>query len=178
MTEKMFADEISAPPRRGAAALLSMITTGWALTGALMFCLLVAMSLVSIVGRKLFSAPVVGDIELLMMGSAVASAAFLPLCEMDDNHVRVDALTSWMSVRGRAVLDASSHALLFLASALITWRTGLYALEMRENTEVSTLLLVPLWIPVVLLVPSLVLLTLAALYRMTISAGVALGVQP
>lgn len=178
MNDLLSADDTSALPRRGAAGLLSAITTGWALTGALLFCLLVSMSLVSIVGRKLFSAPVVGDIELLMMGAAIASASFLPLCEMEDNHVRVDALTSWMSVRGRAVLDVISHALLFLASALITWRTGLYGIEMRENTEVSTLLLVPLWIPVVLLVPSLVLLSLAALYRMKVSALMALGVRP
>jgi len=177
MTEKIFAAERPSPQRRGAVALLSDITTGWALSGALVFCLLVAMSLVSIVGRKLFAAPVVGDIELLMMGCAVASASFLPLCEMEDNHVRVDALTSWMGVRGRAVLDAISHTLLFLASALITWRTGLYVLEMQENTEVSTLLQVPLWIPVLLIVPSLLLLTLAALYRTTVSAGLALGVR-
>nr|WP_319563661.1 TRAP transporter small permease [uncultured Rhodoferax sp.] len=178
MTEQMFTAENAVPPRRGAAGLLFAVTTGWALAGALVFCVLVAMSLISIVGRKLIATPVVGDIELLMMGCAVASASFLPLCEMEDNHVRVDALTSWMGVRGRAVLDAISHTLLFLASALITWRTGLYVLEMQENTEVSTLLQVPLWIPVLLIVPSLLLLTLAALYRMTVSAGLAQGVRP
>jgi TRAP-type C4-dicarboxylate transport system permease small subunit len=61
------------------------------------------------------------------------------------------------------------------ASALITWRTVLYTLETHENMEVSTLLLVPLWQPVMLLVPSFALLTLAALYRLTVSTQQALG---
>jgi TRAP-type C4-dicarboxylate transport system permease small subunit len=113
--------------------------------------------------------------ELLQMGAAVASATFLPLCEMDDHHIKVDALTTWMSARGRAALDTLAHALLLVVAVLLTWRTGLYTAEAKENMEVSTLLLVPLWWPVVLLVPSFVLLALAALHRCVVSLRVALG---
>ena len=80
-----------------------------------------------------------------------------------------------LSERGRAWLDVLAHGLLTLASATIAWRTVLYTLEAHENMEVSTLLLVPLWQPVMLLVPSFVLLTLTALYRMTISLNIATG---
>lgn len=163
------------PQRSGLAALLDRLVTGWALLGGLVFVALVGMSIVSIVGRKLFAHPIEGDMELLMMGAAVGSAAFLPLCEMHDHHIKVDALTTWMSVRGRAWLDTLAHALLMGASAVLTWRTALYVIEAHENTEVSTLLLVPLWQPVVLLVPSFVLLTLAAGYRVSVSLATALG---
>ena len=47
-----------------------------------------------------------------------------------------------------------------------------------RSTEVSTLLLVPLWIPVALLVPSFVLLALAALHRTMLSFNTACGVRP
>jgi len=164
-----------APRKRGLAGLLETIVTWWSLAGGMVFVALVIMSIVSIVGRKLFSAPIEGDMELLQMGAAVGSAAFLPLCEMHDNHIKVDALTTWMGERGRATLDVVAHALLLIASIALVWRTGLYVEESKENMEVSTLLLVPLWQPVLLLVPSFVLLALAALYRTLVSLKTAVG---
>ena len=169
-------DSVVKPERKGLALQLDRVVTWWALSGGFVFIALVAMSIVSIVGRKLFSAPIEGDMELLMMGAAVGSAAFLPACEMHDHHIKVDALTTWMSVQARAALDAMAHALLMLASSVITWRTALYAVECYENTEVSALLLIPLWQPVVLLVPSFALLAAAALYRVLVSVQQTRGV--
>jgi TRAP-type C4-dicarboxylate transport system permease small subunit len=163
--------------RHGAAAVLETIATWWSLGGGLVFVAIVLMSIVSIVGRKLFAAPIEGDMEMLMMGAAVGSAAFLPICEIEDHHIKVDALTTWLSARARATLDVVGHGLLACASALITWRTVLYTFEAHENMEVSTLLLVPLWQPVLLLVPSFALLALAAVYRMTVSLNIATGVS-
>ena len=167
--------EVPLSRRHGAAAVLETVATWWSLGGGLVFVAIVLMSIVSIVGRKLFATPIEGDMEMLMMGAAIGSAAFLPVCEMDDHHIKVDALTTWMSTRARAVLDVFGHGLLAGASALIAWRTVLYTFEAHENMEVSTLLLVPLWQPVMLLVPSFVLLTLTAIYRMTVSLNIATG---
>ena len=47
-----------------------------AIFGGLTFSALVAMSIVSIVGRKLISTPVPGDVEVLQMTAAFASASF------------------------------------------------------------------------------------------------------
>lgn len=176
MAELVPDDMASAAPRRtGLAALLETVIGWWAIAGGMVFVALVIMSIVSIVGRKLFSHPIEGDMELLMMGAAIGSAAFLPVCEFEDHHIKVDALTTWMSERGRAALDTLAHALLAGASALITWRSALYVEECYENMEVSTLLLVPIWQPVLLLVPSFVLLTVAALYRTFVSLNIATG---
>lgn len=157
------------------SGLLDRIVTWWALAGGLVFCAIVVMSIISIVGRKMFSGPIQGDIELVMMGSAIGAAAFLPLCEMDDHHIKVDALTTWMTERGRAVLDVLAHALLGVVSGVIAWRTVLYGIECRENGEVSSLLLIPLWIPVALLVPSFVFLALTAFRRTAASLKIARG---
>lgn len=170
-------DSVVAPARKGIVRLLDHVVTWWALAGGCVFVALVVMSIISIIGRKLFSAPIEGDMELLMMGAAVGSAAFLPVCEMHDHHIKVDALTTWMSERGCAVLDMVAHMLLMLASAAIAWRTILYVIECHENMEVSALLLVPMWQPVLLMVPSFVLLTAAALYRLLVSTQLALGAK-
>ena len=170
-------DSVVKAEHRGLARHLDSVVTWWALSGGFVFMALVAMSIVSIVGRKLFSTPIEGDMELLMMGAAVGSAAFLPACEMHDHHIKVDALTTWMGVRSRAALDAVAHTLLMLASITITWRTALYTMECYENTEVSALLLIPIWQPVTLLVPSFALLAAAAAYRLKVSAQQVLGVS-
>lgn len=66
------------------------ITRIFAFGGGLGFIALVVMSLISIVGRKLVSMPIPGDIEVMQMGTAVASAAMLAYCEMERHHLRVD----------------------------------------------------------------------------------------
>lgn len=159
----------------GVAGVLNRIATGLAMSGGFIFCALIAMSIVSIVGRKLLSMPVQGDVELMQMGAAVGAAAFLPICEMHDNNIKVDALTSWMSTPARAVLDTVAHALLSVAAAAITWRTALAVKDAMAYGEVSTLLSVPVWQPVALLVPSFALLTLCGLYRVGHSFKLATG---
>ncbi|MBP8271411.1 MAG: TRAP transporter small permease [Sphaerotilus sp.] len=162
-------------PRLGVGRLLDRVATGFTMLGGLTFCALIVMSIVSIVGRKLFAAPVQGDVELMQMGAAVGAAAFLPLCELYDHNVKVDALTGWVSARGRAVLDTVAHALLTVAAVLITWRTALAAIDGYSSGEVSTLLTVPMWLPVALLVPSFALLALCGLYRTGRSLREAMG---
>ena len=111
--------------RHGVGRLLDKVATLFTMLGGLTFCALIAMSIISIVGRKLFSAPVQGDVELMQMGAAVGAAAFLPLCELHDHNIKVDALTGWMSARSRAALDTVAHLMLSVAAALITWRTSI-----------------------------------------------------
>jgi len=159
------ADAASALPYKGVVRLLDRMATGFAMAGGFTFCALIAMSLVSIVGRKLFATPVQGDVELMQMGAAIGAAAFLPICEMHDNNIKVDALTSWMRASTRAALDTVAHLMLTVAAAAITWRTGMAVIDAYSSGEVSTLLSVPMWQPVALLLPSLALLTVCGAYR-------------
>ena len=145
------------------------------MSGGFVFCALIAMSIVSIVGRKLFASPVQGDVELMQMGAAVGAAAFLPLCELHDNHIKVDALTGWMRAPARAALDMLAHLMLTVAAAAITWRTAMAVNDALSYGEVSTLLSVPVWQPVALLVPSFALLTLCGLSRVAHAFNLATG---
>jgi len=158
-------DAASGRPRKRAARVLDQAATGFAMLGGFTFCALIAMSIVSIVGRKLFAMPIQGDMELMQMGAAIGAAAFLPICEMHDNNIKVDALTSWMSAASRAALDTLAHLMLTVAAAAITWRTGMAVMDAYSSGEVSTLLGVPMWQPVAMLVPSLALLTVCGMYR-------------
>lgn len=153
------------PERGPGGRLLYRLCFGFALIGGLLFIGLVAMSIVSIVGRKLIATPVPGDIEMLQMGTAVASAALLPYCEMVAGHLRVDFFTAHASERTRRLLDAFSHLLLALVAALIAWRTGVAANSLRLVGETSMMLSWPVWPAWAALVPSFVLFAAAGLYN-------------
>ena len=135
-----------------------------AIVGGLVFVALAAMSIVSITGRKLFAAPVPGDVELLQMCAAFAAASFFAYCHLMNGDVKVDFFTQHLGPRAVARLDAFGSLLVGLFGALIAWRTTVGALVLREVGETSAVLGMPVWIAQMLMVPGFVLLAGAGLY--------------
>jgi TRAP-type C4-dicarboxylate transport system permease small subunit len=135
-----------------------------AVAGGLVFVGLVAMSIVSIVGRKLFSWPVPGDVELLQMCAAFASSAFFAWCHLANGDVKVDFFTHKLPRRAVAALDALGSLLVGVFGALIAWRTAAGALSLWEVGETSAVLGVPVWIAQALMVPGFALLGAAGFY--------------
>lgn len=144
---------------------LLAVTKGFALVGGALFIGMVILSVVSIVGRKLWSAPINGDLELLQMGTGIAAAAFFPYCTMMGEHLRVEFFTAKLSVRTNSVLDGLGNLLLAVAMALLAWRSSIQVHELREAGEVTVMRNIPVWIPVLSLIPSLALTALAAVNR-------------
>jgi TRAP-type C4-dicarboxylate transport system permease small subunit len=135
-----------------------------AVAGTLVFTALVGMSVVSITGRKLWSAPVPGDVELLQLCSAFAAATFFAYCHLNRGDVKVDFFTDKLPARGVHALDAIGSLLVGLFGALIAWRTGAGALMVGRAGETSMILSLPLWIGQALMVPGFALLALAGFY--------------
>lgn len=135
-----------------------------AISGGLVFVALVAMSIVSIVGRKLVAAPVPGDVEVLQMAAASACAAFFAYCHLTSCDVRVDFFTAKLRPALIHRLDAFGSLLFGLVGALLAWRSAEGALMVRASEETSMILGWPLWIAQMLMLPGLVLMALAGLY--------------
>lgn len=152
------------PPHSAFGRWLLATSRTLAYAGGAIFILLIGMSLVSIVGRKLFSMPVPGDLEIMQMGAAVAAAMFFPYCQMNDAHVRVDFFTTWLPARVRAGLDCIAALLLGGVMLLLAWRTSVAAIASHESGDASHMLALPQWLPETLIVPSLILFGLAGLY--------------
>ena len=153
--------ELFGPVGRGLLAVCKVA----AVAGAMVFTVLVAMSIVSITGRKLFSAPVPGDVELLQLCSAFAAASFFAYCHLNRGDVKVDFFTERLPLRAIHALDAVGSALVGLFGALLAWRTGAGAVMLGAAGETSMILGLPLWLGQALMVPGFVLLALAGLYR-------------
>ena len=135
-----------------------------AIAGGLVFVALVAMQIVSIVGRKLFAWPVPGDVELLQMCAAFASSAFFAWCHLANGDVKVDFFTHNLRPSLVHALDAIGSLLVGLFGALIAWRTAAGALAIHDVGETSAVLGAPVWIAQALMVPGFLLLAAAGFY--------------
>jgi TRAP-type C4-dicarboxylate transport system permease small subunit len=149
---------------------LHRIATGVALLGGLVLFALTLLTVVSVVGRALFNAPIPGDFELVELGMAVAIFAFLPYCQIVRGNVIVDLFTSKASARTRALLDGVGNLLYTAIAALLTWRVALGGLEIRSYSETTMVLQVPVWWGYVPAVAFLAFLTFVCAYTVWQSA--------
>lgn len=135
-----------------------------ALGGAVLLIGLCALSVYSVLGRWLFDAPVLGDVELVQMGCALAIAACLPYAQMKSAHVIVDFFTHGASPALRRVLDRIAALVLAFAATVIAWRSVAGAWEASQTGETGMILGWPLWWSYLTLGPGFLLLALTALY--------------
>ena len=159
-TPTLFADSYGVGGR-----MLLALTKYLAIAGGLVFVALVVMEIISIVGRKLFSWTVPGDVEMLQMCAAFASASFFAYCHMVHGDVKVDFFTHNLKPHRIAALDAFGSLLVGLFGVLIAWRAGAGAWSVKEVGETSAVLGWPVWIAQALMVPGFALLGAAGLYR-------------
>jgi TRAP-type C4-dicarboxylate transport system permease small subunit len=156
------------PARVGRA--LHRTATGVALLGGLVLFALTLLTVISVVGRAAFSAPIPGDFELVELGMAVAIFSFLPYCQIVRGNVIVDLFTSKASLRTRALLDGVGNMLYTAIAALLTWRVALGGLEIRSYNETTMVLQVPVWWGYVPAVAFLAFLTIVCAYTVWRSA--------
>ena len=135
-----------------------------ALVGGTIFVALVAMSIASITGRKLFSLPVPGDVELLQLFAAIASSTFFAWCHLVGGDVRVDFFTQRLRPSVVHALDALGSSLVGVFGALLAWRTAVGALTVKASGEETMILGLPQWWGPAAMVPGFVLLALAGGY--------------
>jgi len=134
------------------------------LLGGLIFVILVIMSIVSIVGRKLAAAPIPGDVELLQMTAAFACACFFAYCHLIGGDVKVDFFTARASARTTRALDALGSLLFALMGTALAWRGSAGMLAVKESGETSIILGWPVWVAQALMIPGFVLMALAGFY--------------
>ncbi len=135
-----------------------------AMVGGLVLVGLVVMSLISVVGRKLFSFAVPGDVEVLQMLAAVAGSMFFAYCHLIQGDVKVDFFTHNMTPWKIAFLDFFGSLTVGLFGAIIAWRTAAGALSLKAVGESSAILAWPVWIPQALMVPGFIMLAIAGFY--------------
>ena len=144
--------------------VLFAVAKAFALGSGLVLVALTVMSLVSVIGRAAFGRPLPGDYELIQLGCAIMVAGFLPLCQLRGGHVIVDFFTANRSPASRAALDALGAVLIGIIAAVFTWRMTGGAIDLRRANDQSTILAIPTWYVVALMVPSFAVFSATGFY--------------
>lgn len=144
--------------------MLRRLCQASALFGGTLLIGIALMTLASVTGRVLWSAPILGDVEVVQLACAVSLACFLPYTQWQGTNIMIDFFTARASAAMRRRLDALGALLLAAAMGLVGWRTAVGSLAAYENQETSMLMSIPLWIPYALMVPGLLLTATVSLY--------------
>ena len=147
------------PPPRG----LERVARWMAYAGVALLLALVAVTVVSVVGRKWFDRAIPGDMEYVQLGCAVAIAWFLPICELRQQNIIVDFFTARASVRTQAALDAFGALLVAAVAAMLAARLWAGLMDKLADGETGQVSGLPLWYAYAGMLPGLAMLVLAAL---------------
>ncbi len=137
----------------------------FACLGAGLALLVGLMTVVSVLGRSVFKAPIPGDVELTQMGIAFALSLCLPWCQLHGANIFVDFFTQRLKARAQRWLDALGCACLVVMYLLLAWRTSVGAVAVREAGETSMIISLPMWWAYAGLAPGLALAGLIALVQ-------------
>ena len=144
---------------------LKKISQVFAVFGGLVAFGSAAMVCVSIAMRSLLSRPIAGDVELTQFGIALCISLCLPWAQLHGANIIVDFFTQSLPERASRRLDAVGALLLAAMCALLSWRTSVGALSVREAGETSMILDLPMWWAYASLAPRLALTALVALVQ-------------
>jgi TRAP-type C4-dicarboxylate transport system permease small subunit len=134
--------------RRGGqlGAALNQLSIALAYCGGVVVALIGVMSAVSIIGRAVMGRPIIGDFELVEIGTAIAGSLFLAYCQATYGNISVDVFTLKVGPRTRDALDRFGSLLMAVMYFTVGWRTFVGALGISQTGETSMLMGVPTWI--------------------------------
>jgi TRAP-type C4-dicarboxylate transport system permease small subunit len=121
------------------------------------------MSAISIIGRTVIRRPIVGDFELVEIGTAIAGSLFLSYCQATFGHIAVDFFTLKAGHRTRDLLDRFGALLMAVMYFIVCWRTAVGASDIFRTGETSMLMSIPTWLGYAGMLPGVFVAGLVAL---------------
>jgi TRAP-type C4-dicarboxylate transport system permease small subunit len=146
-------------------ALFKRIALWFALAGGAAASALALLTVVSVVSRATLSQPIPGDVELMQMGIALCISLCLPWCQLHHCNIIVDFFTDKLPQRSTRALDGIGSMLLAVMCLLLSLRTAAGAVAVREASETTMIIGLPMWWAYAMLAPGLMLTALIALWQ-------------
>jgi TRAP-type C4-dicarboxylate transport system permease small subunit len=153
---------IDGPLGRFGRAVLAL-SRAWALLGGVVLLAVMLMQVVSVVMRATLGFPILGDFELVELGTVIAVFAFLPYCQQAGGNVVVDVFTNRAPELIKSGLAALSSLALLAIALVLVWRMAEGGHDFYRYHEVTTNLGIPRWSAFPPILISLALLALVSL---------------
>ena len=131
-------------PDGGPVRWLERLTRSVALAGGLLLVGVMGMTVVSVLGRYLFNAPVPGDYEITELAIGIAAFAFFPYCHISNANIVVELFTGKMPARWKAALDAVHNITFAIVAGLIAWRLFIGGMHKFADGETTMFLGIPI----------------------------------
>jgi TRAP-type C4-dicarboxylate transport system permease small subunit len=110
---------------------------------ALALLALSAVTVIDVVGRYVFRAPIGGADELTVFLMAIGVYAVLPRVSWREEHVAVDLIDLFYPKRWIGLRQLALNAVSAAFMAMVTWRMWIIAGRMLEDNEVTMFLRLP-----------------------------------
>ncbi len=131
---------------------IGRFTSALAVLGGVVLTLVMAVAVLSIIGRylrrsglEIFSGlgPIPGDFEIVAMGSGFAIFCFLAWCQFNRGHVTVDIFVSWTGQRAMAWLSMVMNLILTVAVVVLAQQHYGGLLDRIRFGETTLILQIP-----------------------------------
>lgn len=145
--------------------LIHRLSAWFAMAGAAFALAIGAMTTWSVIGRAFFQAPLPGDVEMVQLGIALSLSLCLPWCQYRGGNIMVDFFTQNASETTVSRLDALGHLMLAVMYGVLSWRSGVGAMDAFSSFESTMILGLPMWWAYACLAPGLALAAWVAVWQ-------------
>lgn len=153
---------------RGETVLKTILSA----TAAIVMFLMMALTLVDVLGRYLFSAPVTGAFEVTELMLAAVIFLGLPLITAEGGHIAVDILDSRLSPRTKVVQYWMIGVINVLAFSIFAWMLWEHAFKVLRYEDTTAVLQIPYaWLAFLMAVTTSVAALATALKLLTDRPG-------
>ena len=115
-----------------------------AIAGGMLLIGVVLMTVISVLGRYLFNAPIPGDYELTELACGIAVFAFFPYCHARSGNIVVEFFTGGLPTRHKTALGTLHNIAFSLVAGLITWRLFVGGMHKLADGETTLFLGIPI----------------------------------
>jgi len=143
--------------------VLRKLSVLFAYAGGAIIAVIGIMSAISIIGRTVASRSILGDFELVEIGTAVAGTLFLSYCQAAGGNIFVDIFTLRLGDRTRDWLDRFGCFVMALMFFVVGWRAIAGGIDIKRAGETSMLMGFPIWIGYFGMLPGVFLAGVTAL---------------
>lgn len=142
--------------------LVLRVCTGWAVLGGMILLAVAIINVASVLRAAIFGMALSADFELTEIGVAVAAFSFLPYCQIGGHNVTADIFTAKASRFWLSLFSLVSAVVACGFGLILLWRMYFGMLDKLTYGEVTHVLSIPTWYGMMLALPSLALLAVAA----------------
>jgi TRAP-type C4-dicarboxylate transport system permease small subunit len=144
---------------------IERLTRWLAIVGGTLMMVAIAVTLVSVVGRYAFGAPVPGDYEIVEQICGVGTFLFFPYAHATGSNIVVEFFTLRVPARQRLALDLAHDVIFTAVAALLAWRLSIGFADKFTSDATTALVRIPFWWSYGFAVASMVLLCVVCMAR-------------